>query len=123
MIFGNKIELLHEMAEKKLVSSLAINIAEFLCGLEKNLSEEEKTALAAVSALLYEWISSGSICLTKDDIKTFIETNGEALSGIGFPDWEKIGSILSKSSCCTSDPEKEQRPVVLEGERIYFYKY
>lgn len=123
MIFGNKIELLHEMAEKKLVSSLAINIAEFLCGLEKNLSEEEKTALAAVSALLYEWISSGSICLTKDDIKTFIETNGEALSGIGFPNWEKIGSILSKSSCCTSDPEKEQRPVVLEGERIYFYKY
>lgn len=123
MIFGNKIGLLHEMAEKKLVSSLAINIAEFLCGLEKNLSEEEKTALAAVSALLYEWISSGSICLTKDDIKTFIETNGEALSGIGFPNWEKIGSILSKSSCCTSDPEKEQRPVVLDGERIYFYKY
>jgi exodeoxyribonuclease V alpha subunit len=123
MIFGNKIELLHEMAEKKLVSSLAINIAEFLCGLEKNLSGEEKTTLAAVSALLYEWISSGSICLTKDDIKTFIETNGEALSGIGFPNWEKIGSILSKSSCCTSDPEKEQRPVVLEGERIYFYKY
>lgn len=125
MIFGNKIELLHEMAEKKLVSSQAINIAEFLCGLEKNLSEEEKTALAAVSALLYEWVSSGSICLTKNVIETFIKTNRDDLSGIAFtfPTWEEIKNVLFKSSCCTQDPEHDPKPLVLSNDKIYFYKY
>ncbi|MBR4489405.1 AAA family ATPase [bacterium] len=125
MIFGNKIELLHEMAEKKLVSSQAINIAEFLCGLEKNLSEEEKTALAAVSALLYEWVSSGSICLTKNVIETFIKTNRDDLSGIAFtfPTWEEIKNVLFKSSCCTQEPEHDPKPLVLSNDKIYFYKY
>ncbi|MBP5202165.1 hypothetical protein J6253_05445, partial [bacterium] len=123
MIFGSRIDLLSKMKEMKLVTDVSVNIAEFLCGLEKNLSGDEKQTLAAAAALLSEWVSSGSICLMKDDIKTFIETNGEALSGTGFPDWEKIKNILSKSSCCTSDPEHEQRPVVLAGEKLYFYKY
>ena len=123
MIFTDRTAILDDIAKTKLFSETSVNCAEFLCGLEKNLTGEEKQTLAAAAALISEWVSSGSICLTKYDIETFTETNGEALSGTGFPGWEKIRNTLSKSSCCTSDPEKEQRPIVLAGDRIYFYKY
>ena len=38
MIFSNKIDILSKLKEKKLISGTDENIAEFLCGLEKNLS-------------------------------------------------------------------------------------
>ena len=124
MIFGNRIDLLSKMKNLHLVTDTSANIAEFLCGLEKNLlSANEKQTLALASALLFEWVSSGSICLTKNNIETFYEKNKETLSGIGFPDWEEIKNVLSKSSCCTQDPENEHKPLVLSDERIYFYKY
>lgn len=123
MIFSNKIGILSKLAEKRLISGADENLAEFLCGLEKNLAPEEKQVLAAAAALLSEWVSSGSICLTKDDIATFTKTNKEALSETAFPDWEEIKIALSKSSCCTSDPENEQKPLVFSEDKIYFYKY
>ena len=123
MIFSNKIGILSKLAEKRLISGADENLAEFLCGLEKNLAPEEKQVLAAAAALLSEWVSSGSICLTKDDIATFTKTNKDALSGTDFPSWEEIKNVLSKSSCCTLSPENEQKPLVLADDRIYFYKY
>ena len=124
MIFADRIDILSEMKKKGLVrNDAAVNIAEFLCGLEQNLSKDEKQTLAAASALLSEWVSSGSICITKDDIKTFIKTNRETFSETAFPDWEEIKKVMTKSSCCTNDPENEQKPIVFAGDRIYFYKY
>ncbi|MBO7127982.1 exodeoxyribonuclease V subunit alpha [bacterium] len=123
MIFGNKINILNDLKEKKLISGTDENLAEFLCGLEKNLSPEKKQVLAAAAALLSEWVSSGSICLTEEEIETFVETNKETLSETAFPDWEEINCVLLKSSCCTQDPENDPRPLVLSGDKIYFYKY
>ena len=124
MIFGNKIDILTNMIEKGLINGADENLAEFLCGLEKNpLSANEKQTLAAVSALTSEWVSSGSICLTKNDIETFIKTNKAALSEPAFPDWEEIKNVLRKSSCCTQYPENEHKPLVFKDDRIYFYKY
>ena len=123
MIFGNRIDLLNKMKNLHLVTDASINTAEFLCSLEKTLSNDEKQTLALTSALISEWVSSGSICLTKNNIDTFYGTNKEALSGIDFPDWEEIKNVLAKSSCCTQDPENEHKPLVLSDERIYFFKY
>lgn len=123
MIFGNRIDLLSKMKNLHLVTDASTNIAEFLCGLEKNLTSGEKQSLALTYALLSEWVSSGSICLTKSNIETFYETNKEVLSGIGFPDWQEIKNLLAKSSCCTQDPKCEEKPLVLSDEKIYFYKY
>lgn len=124
MIFGNRIDLLNRMKNPHLVTDASINIAEFLCGLEKNLlSANEKQTLALTAALLSEWVSSGSICITGNDINTFIKANKDALSGTDFPSWEEIKNVLSKSSCCTLSPENEQKPLVLADDRIYFYKY
>ena len=55
MIFGNKTEILSKLTEKKLIAGSDENLAEFLCGLEKNLSSEEKPVLAAAAALLSVW--------------------------------------------------------------------
>ena len=123
MILSSKINILSRISEKKLINGADENLAEFLCGLEKNLSSEEKQVLALAAALLSEWVSSGSICLTKEDIATFIKTNKDILSETAFPDWEKIKNVLFKSSCCTQDPENDPRPLVLSGDKIYFYKY
>ena len=30
---------------------------------------------------------------------------------------------MNKSSCCTQNPENENKPIVLSEDRIYFYKY
>ena len=100
MIFGNKIEILNKLTEKRLIAGSDENLAEFLCGVEKNLSSEEKQVLAASAALLSEWVSSGSICLTKEEIETFVKTNRDDLSGIDFPNWEEIKNVMTKSSCC-----------------------
>lgn len=123
MIFYNEINILSRLIEKKLISGADENLAGFLCGLEKNLSSDEKQVLAAAAALLSEWVSSGSICLTEEDVITFIKTNKEALSDTAFPDWEEIKNVLSKSSCTMHDPEKNPKPLVLSGDKIYFYKY
>ena len=122
MIFANKIDILGKMSEAKLISETAVNVAEFLCGLEKDLQGRDLQVLAAVAALVSEWAASGSICLTKNDIEKFAETNREALAKINFPDWKTISEILSGSSCCTFNPD-EPKPVVFSGDRIYFYKY
>lgn len=123
MIFSNKTAILGKLTEKKLINGADENLAEFLCGLEKNLSSEEKQVLAAAAALLSEWVSSGSICITENDIETFIKTNRDDLAGTGFPTWEEIKNVMTKSSCCTLDPENENKPLVLSEDRIYFYKY
>jgi len=123
MIFDTRIYILNEISKEKLISAPAVNIAEFLCGLEKNLSQNEIPALAAAAALAFERAASGSICLTKEDVGNFIKTNSEILSKITFPDWNEITNILPESSCCTTDPASVQRPLVLSGDRIYFYKY
>ena len=123
MIFSNKTAILGKLTEKKLINGADENLAEFLCGLEKNLSSEEKQVLAAAAALLSEWVSSGSICITENDIETFIKTNRDDLSGTGFPTWKEIKNVMSKSSCCTQNPENENKPLVLSEDRIYFYKY
>ena len=124
MIFDSKINILYKLAEENLISGSDINLAEFLCWIEKNpLSDNEKQTLAAVSALVSEWVSAESICLTKNDIETFIKTNKETFSEIAFPDWEEIKNVMAKSSCCTLDPENENKPLVLADEKIYFYKY
>ena len=123
MIFDTRINILNEISKEKLISAPAVNIAEFLCGLEKNLSQNEIPALAAAAALAFERAASGSICLTKEDVGNFIKTNSEILSKITFPDWNEITNILPESSCCTTDPASVQRPLVLSGDRIYFYKY
>ncbi|MBR6421510.1 exodeoxyribonuclease V subunit alpha [bacterium] len=123
MIFGNKTEILSKLTEKKLIAGSDENLAEFLCGLEKNLSSEEKPVLAAAAALLSEWVSSGSICITKNDIETFIKTNRDDLSGTAFPNWEEIKNVMTKSSCCTQNPENEPTPLVFADDKIYFYKY
>lgn len=123
MIFADRIQILEKLKQLKLVTDADENIAEFLCGLEQNLSKDEKQTLAAVAALIFEWVSSGSICLTKNDIETFIKTNREALSGIAFPNWEEIKNAMTKSSCCTQNPELEQKPLVFADGKIYFYKY
>ena len=121
MIFSNKIEdILSDIKKWDFVSGQAINIAEFLCGFEKNLSRDEKQIFAAVAVLVSEWTSSGSICLTKNVIEKF--KSNEALSKID-PDWGKIKNVLSKSSCCTQDPEHDPKPLVLSNDKIYFYKY
>lgn len=123
MIFSNKTAILGNLTEKKLITGTDENLAEFLCGLEKNLSSEEKQVFAAAAALLSEWVSSGSICITENDIETFVKTNRDDLSGTGFPTWEEIKNVMSKSSCCTQNPENENKPLVLSEDRIYFYKY
>ena len=123
MIFSERIDILNRMAGSRLISEHAVNAAEFIFSLEDSLSDEEKSVLAALSALAYEWLASGSICLTKEDIEKFTKTNKEILSNADIPSWEKIEEILSKSSCCTTDPEKECRPLVLADGKIYFYKY
>ena len=123
MIFGNKIEILSKLIEKKLITGADENLAESLCRFAGDLSPEEKPVLAAAAALLSEWVSSGSICLTEENIVTFTDTNKEALSGIAFPTWEEIKNVMTKSSCCTLDPENENKPLVLSEDRIYFYKY
>ena len=123
MIFSNKTAILGNLTEKKLITGADENLAEFLCGLEKNLSSEEKQVLAAAAALLSEWVSSGSICITENDIETFIKTNRDDLAGTGFPTWEEIKNVMTKSSCCTQNPENENKPLVLSEDRIYFYKY
>ena len=123
MIFSNKTAILGNLTEKELITGADENLAEFLCGLEKNLSSEEKQVLAAAAALLSEWVSSGSICITENDIETFVKTNRDDLSGTGFPTWEEIKNVMSKSSCCTQNPENENKPLVLSEDRIYFYKY
>lgn len=123
MIFGNKIEILNKLTEKRLIAGSDENLAEFLCGLEKNLSSEEKPVFAAAAALLSEWVSSGSICITKEEIETFVKTNKDVLSGIDFPNWEAIKNVMTKSSCCTQNPENERKPLVFADDRIYFYKY
>ena len=74
MIFANKIDILGKMSEAKLISETAVNVAEFLCGLEKDLQGRDLQVLAAVAALVSEWAASGSICLTKNDIEKFAET-------------------------------------------------
>jgi len=123
MIFADNIYILNKFAEAKLVSSHAIDLAEFLCKQEKNLSEEQIPVLALTVALLFEQVSSGSICLTKNEIKTFTKSNKDALSGIDFPDWNKISETLAGSYCCTKNPTSEAKPIILSGDRIYFYKY
>ncbi len=126
MIFAYKTEtgnILDKMSEAKLISESSVNAAEFLCGLEKNLKGRDLHVFAAAAALVSEWALSGSICITKKDIGKFSGTNKEALSKTNFPDWEEISEVLSKSSCCSSDPFNEKRPVVFYDDRIYFYKY
>lgn len=123
MIFGNKIEILSKLIEKKLITGADENLAESLCRFAGDLSPEEKQVLAAAAALLSEWVSSGSICLTEENIATFTDTNKEALSGIAFPTWEEIKNVMTKSSCCTLNPENENKPLVLSEDRIYFCKY
>ena len=117
MIFADGIEILSKLKKKKLVTDTSVNIAEFLSGFEEDA--DRKKVVAAVSALLFEWISSGNICITKEVVEKFINDDRE----IDFPDWEKIKNILSQSRCCTLDPENEQRPIVLADGKIYFYKY
>ena len=75
MIFADRTAILYKMKEKKLISEAAVNCAEFLCGLENDTSDDEKQALAAVSALLFEWGSAGSICLTEEDVVKFAAEN------------------------------------------------
>ncbi|MBO4711675.1 exodeoxyribonuclease V subunit alpha [bacterium] len=123
MIFADRIKILEILKQLKFVTDADENIAEFLCGLERNLSKDEKQTLAIVSALIFEWVSSGSICLTKNDIETFIKTNKDALSGIAFPNWKEIENVMAKSSCCTQNPENENKPLVFADGKIYFYKY
>ena len=123
MIFADRIKILEILKQLKLVTDADENIAEFLCGLERNLSKDEKQTLAIVSALTSEWVSSGSICLTKNDIETFIKTNKDTLSGTAFPDWEEIKNVMTKSSCCTQNPGNENKPLVFADGKIYFYKY
>lgn len=123
MIFANEIDILKSLAEKKLISDAAVTFSEFLCSLEQNLQGRDLHVFAAAAALVSEWALSGSICITKKDIGKFSGTNKEALSKTNFPDWEEISEVLSKSSCCSSDPFNEKRPVVFYDDRIYFYKY
>lgn len=122
MIFANKIDILDKMSEVRLISETAVNVAEFLCGLEKDLQGRDLQVLAAVAALVSEWAASGSICLTKNDIEKFAETNKEALAKINFPDWKTISEVMAGSSCCTFNPD-EPKPLVLADDRIYFYRY
>ena len=122
MIFADRTAILYKMKEKKLISEAAVNCAEFLCGLENDTSDDEKQALAAVSALLFEWGSAGSICLTEEDVVKFAAENRNDLPD-GFPDWKKMTTALSGSSVCTCDPASDPRPIVSADGRIYFYKY
>ena len=123
MIFSERFDILSRMAGSRLVSEHAVNAAEYLCRLEDSLSHDEKSTLAALSALVYEWVASGSICLTKEDVEKFTKTNKEILSGPAFPNWEEITNVMTKSSVCTSDPASEARPLVFADGKIYFYKY
>ena len=80
MIFDKETDILKDLAEKKLISEHSVNVAEFLCWIEKNLKDGDLRILAATAALVSEWAASGSICVTKNDIEKFA---GENKEGVG----------------------------------------
>ncbi|MBP5406036.1 exodeoxyribonuclease V subunit alpha [bacterium] len=123
MICGKSIGILAEMSEKGLVSATDVHLAEFLVSLERNLSENEKTFFAAVTALVSNGVAGGKICLVEKDISEFAEKNAELMKYLPGFSFEKVAEIFGKSSCCTGKPEEEFRPLVSLKNGIYFYKY
>lgn len=124
MIFGKGIEFLNQMAKKQLVSATDIHLSEFLTSLDENLrQDEEKTVFAAAVALVSNNISNGNICLTEEEVAEFVETNGDLFESFRSFGFQRIKEVLLKSSCCTENPGADPKPVVISGNRIYFYKY
>lgn len=123
MILGKETEFLNKMAERKLVSEKALYLSEFLTQLEKNLLPEEKTVFAAAVSLISNKIAEGSLCLTEDDVEEFVKNNGDLCESVNFLGFQGIKEVLAKSSCCTENPGTEAKPLVVYGDKIYFYKY
>ena len=123
MIFGKEIEFLNKMSERKLISAKDLYLSEFITSFEENLQPEEKTVFAAAAALVSNNISGGSICLTEDDVNEFVRNNKDLCGSVTSFDFQRIKDVLVKSSCCTENPESAVRPIVIFGNKIYFYKY
>lgn len=123
MIFGKEVGFLNQMSERKLISAKDIRSAEFMTSLEKNLQPDNKAVFAAAVSLVSNNISCGNICLTEDEVNEFVRNNKDLCESIPGFSFQKIREVLENSSCCTENPETGAKPVVISGNKIYFYKY
>lgn len=117
--------IVHSWLEARLIRPLDLALAEFCLA-----HDPEHPEVALVAAIVSRYVADGHICFNLAELKQSLAGELPADSAVRLPaqlwaqhavaDWQ---ASLPRSRLVTAQPEQQAAPLVLQGERLYLYRY